>query len=270
MHILDKIVATKHKEVEQLKELYPTKLLEQSLYFNTLPVSLCNYLARKDKIGIIAEIKRKSPSEGDIHPYISVEQLSIGYMQAGASALSILTDQVYFGGSDDDLKTARKFNFCPILRKDFIIDEYQIIQARSMGADVILLIARILEPKQMKRLAAFAKSLDLEVLLEVHSAKELESSLCDSVDIVGVNNRDLDTFEVSIDKSLKLVGAIPSEFTKISESGLRSAKEILTLKQAGYQGFLIGSSFMRYSRPEEACARLIKEIQSLEKQAQSS
>src|SRR5690606_15427730 len=145
MNILDEIVAHKRKETDERKSLYPVRLLEQSIFFTTPCVSMRHYIRRPDKSGIIAEIKRKSPSKGIINAHVSVERVSIGYMQAGASAISVLTDQKYFGGSNDDLKTARKFNFCPILRKDFTIDEYQIIEAKSIGADVILLIAAALD-----------------------------------------------------------------------------------------------------------------------------
>ena len=168
-NILDQIVAHKREEVAKRKEIYPVKLLEQSIYFNTPTVSLSKYLRRPDKLGIIAEFKRRSPSKGDINPYASVEEVSIGYMQAGASALSVLTDTHFFGGKNEDLTEARKFNYCPILRKDFVIDEYQIIEARSIGADAILLIAACLEKAEIKSLAALAQSLGLEVLIEIHN-----------------------------------------------------------------------------------------------------
>ena len=153
MDILEKIVAHKQKEVAERKSLYPVKLLEKSLYFQGKTVSLSEYLKREDKSGIIAEIKRKSPSKGDINPFVSVERTSIAYMQAGASALSVLTDENFFGGKSEDLTEARKFNFCPILRKDFTIDEYQIIEAKSIGADAILLIAAILDKKMALRVS---------------------------------------------------------------------------------------------------------------------
>ena len=267
MTILDTIITHKRKEVQKRRELYPVKLLEQSIYFSTAPVSFSEYLKRDDKVGIIAEIKRKSPSKGILHPFVSVEQLSIGYMQAGASALSVLTDHEFFGGSNEDLSTARKYNFCPILRKDFIIDEYQIVEARSIGADVILLIASALSPEEIKHLSRRAKELDLEVLLEVHSKEELERSLTDTIDVVGVNNRDLTDFSVSLDTSLSIVDNIPSHLMKISESGLQSAEDIVTLKNAGFSGFLIGERFMSTSQPEQACARLIRDVLALEAQA---
>src|SRR5688572_9735975 len=169
MNILDQIIEHKRKEVAERKELYPLKFLEQSIFFGSQPVSLKKYVQREDKSGIIAEIKRKSPSKGVINPHVSVERTSIGYMQAGASALSVLTDKNFFGGSNDDLTTARKFNFCPILRKDFTIDSYQIVEAKSIGADAILLIAAALDEAQLKSLTAFAHAIGLEVLLEVHN-----------------------------------------------------------------------------------------------------
>jgi len=235
MNILEKIVAVKQKEVEERKSLYPVKLLESSLYYSSPTVSLKKYLLRPDKSGIIAEIKRKSPSKGDINPYVSIERTSIGYMQAGACALSILTDKDFFGGSADDLKVARKFNFCPILRKDFIIDEYQIIEAKSIGADVILLIAAILTPQQVKQLAALAT-------------------------LVGVNNRNLKTFEVDINTSKRLSELMPKEVVAVSESGIDNPALIKELKTFGYKGFLIGETFMKNSRPELAAKEFIAQL----------
>jgi len=260
MNILQKIVAKKKHEVQTKKALYPEKLLEQSLFFRSKTASLKEYLQRKDRSGIIAEIKRKSPSVPDLHPYLSVEQLSIGYMQAGASALSVLTDREFFGGSSQDLEIARKYNFCPILRKDFILDEYQIVESKSIGADAILLIARLLTPEEIERLSKLASSLGLEVLLEVHSKDELAASLGENIDIVGVNNRDLDTLTTDIERSFELSELIPANFTKISESGLRSEQEILALKKAGFNGFLIGESFLAHAEPHRECARLVNRL----------
>lgn len=263
MNILEKIIADKRREVAEKSSILPTKLLEQSIYFEGKVVSMKKYVTNPEKSGIIAEFKRKSPSKGMINGSASIEQVSIGYMQAGASALSILTDKEFFGGTNEDLKTARKFNFCPILRKDFVIEEYQIIEAKSIGADCILLIAAALEPAKLKELAAFAKSLDLEVLMEVHDGEELERSLCDDLDLVGVNNRNLKTFEVSLDTSLSLVNQIPSSFVKISESGISDPKTLIELKRAGFDGFLIGENFMKSARPEQAAYNFIKEYQKL-------
>ncbi|TPE43159.1 indole-3-glycerol phosphate synthase TrpC [Pontibacter mangrovi] len=263
MNILDQIIATKYKEVAERKELYPVKLLEKSLYFETPCISLERYLLRPDKSGIIAEIKRKSPSKGDINPYVSVERTSISYMQAGASALSVLTDGPYFGGKNEDLMTARKFNYCPILRKDFTVDEYQIVEAKSIGADAILLIAAALEPARLKELAAFARSLGLEVLLEVHNLQELQQTLCDEVTVVGVNNRNLKDFVTDVNTSLELANHIPAGITKISESGISKPETLVTLRTAGYNGFLIGETFMQNSRPGQSAAAFIKEFKQL-------
>lgn len=262
MNILEKIVAHKKKEIASRQELYPTRLLEQSIYFSTPVVSFKKYLLRPDKMGIIAEFKRQSPSKGAINPFAKVESVSIGYMQSGASALSVLTDEHFFGGKNADLTLARKFNFCPILRKDFIVDPYQLIEARSIGADVILLIAECLEKKQLKDLAVRAKDLGLEVLMEVHSLAQLDK-LCPEVDAVGINNRNLEDFTVSINTSLELVDAIPKEFVKVSESGISNAESIVSLKEAGFQGFLIGETFMKTANPPRACAELIQEVRRL-------
>ncbi|MCH2046333.1 MAG: indole-3-glycerol phosphate synthase TrpC [Saprospiraceae bacterium] len=267
MHILDKIIHYKKQEVAQQKALYPAALLEQSIYFDTSVVSLSHFIQREDKSGIIAEFKRQSPSRGSINAYAKVEEVSIAYMQAGASALSILTDTYFFGGKYEDLTEARKFNYAPILNKNFIIDEYQILQAKAAGADAILLIAACLDQRSLKKLAAFAKSLGMEVLMEIHSAEEL-GHLNEYIDILGVNNRDLTTFQVSLKTSQTLSLLIPSEILKISESGIKKAQDILELKSYGYQGFLIGQQFMETSYPGRACASLIRSVRSLEQENQ--
>jgi indole-3-glycerol phosphate synthase len=263
MSILEKIVQYKRTELELNKSLYPVKLLERSLYFNSQPVSMKKYLTRPDKIGIIAEIKRKSPSKGIINKYVSVERTSIGYMQAGASALSVLTDQEFFGGKNDDLTVARQFNYCPILRKEFIIDEYQIIESKSIGADVILLIAAILNPEQVKKYSALAKSLGMEVLLEVVSKEEIKNNTFETIDIIGVNNRNLKDFTLNLHLSSELAADIPSQYLKIAESAISKPEHVVELKKAGFNGFLIGERFMKYSRPEKACAQFIQEVEIL-------
>lgn len=264
MNILDEIAAHKRKEVDQAKSLYPVKLLEQSIFFSSPTVSLKKYVQRDDKTGIIAEFKRKSPSKGVINAYASVERTTIGYMQAGASALSVLTDKSFFGGSNDDLKTVRKFNFCPILRKDFTIDEYQIIEAKSIGADAILLIAAILSPTEIKSLTRFAHSFGLEVLLEVHDEVELKSNLDAGADLIGVNNRNLKTLEVSIETSKRLSTLIPSGVVSVSESGISDPETIVGLRQFGFQGFLIGENFMKHSRPEEEAKTFMDRLKKSE------
>jgi indole-3-glycerol phosphate synthase len=264
MNILDQIIDHKRKEVADAKGLYPLKLLEQSIFFSSPAVSLKKYIQREDKTGIIAEFKRKSPSKGIINAYASVERTSIGYMQAGASALSVLTDKQFFGGSNEDLKTVRKFNFCPVLRKDFTIDEYQIVEAKSIGADAILLIAAVLSPVQCKQLTDFAHSLGLEVLLEVHDEEELKKNLEAGADLIGVNNRNLKTFEVSLDTSKRLADMIPAGIVRVSESGITSPEAIIDLRKFGYEGFLVGENFMKHSRPEEEAKVFMDELRKLQ------
>jgi indole-3-glycerol phosphate synthase len=195
-----------------------------------------------------------------------VEQVSIGYEQAGASALSILTDQHYFGGATEDLELARKQVTIPILRKDFVVDEYQIVEAKSMGADCILLIAAALTPEKVQSLAAFAHSLGLEVLLEVHNLEELEQSFCEPLDVVGVNNRNLKTFEVSLATSLELVDSIPNQAVKISESGISDPATLVAFRKAGFDGFLIGENFMKSIHPEQEAVKFIQEFRRLMKE----
>ena len=262
MNILNQIVAYKKQEVAEKKELYPVKLLERSIYYSSPTVSLKKYLTRDDKNGIIAEFKRRSPSKGVINAYADVEETSIGYMRAGASALSVLTDHQFFGGSNEDLMTARKFNFCPILRKEFIIDEYQLYEARSIGADAILLIAEILNEKEVRILAEKAKLLGLEVLMEVHSRSQLDK-LNEWVDILGVNNRNLETFEVNTRTSFNMLHHIPAGLLKISESGISHPETVFQLKEAGFNGFLMGEHFMKTSHPGKTCLKFIEELKTL-------
>jgi len=210
--------------------------------------------------GIIAEFKRKSPSKGTINAGVSVEEVTTGYVQAGVSGLSVLTDVNFFGGSNEDFLLARKVNQCPMLRKDFVIDEYQIIEAKSIGADVILLIAAALEPRKLKELASFARTLGLEVLLEVHDEEELKSNEGAPVDMIGVNNRSLKTFEVNIEISRQLAPLIPKGVVKISESGIESIQAIRELKTYGFKGFLMGQHFMQEPDPGKAAAAFIQQL----------
>ncbi len=263
MYILDEIVAAKRKEVAERKELYPIRLLERSPYFESPAVSLRKYVTRPDKSGIIAEIKRQSPSKGTINAHISIERVSIGYMQAGASALSVLTDKPFFGGSNDDLTLARKFNFCPILRKDFIVDEYQIVEAKSIGADAILLIAASLSPAQVRSFSDEAHRLGMEVLLEVHAKEEWLHNDKAPVDLLGVNNRDLKTFRVDVNISKEMAQVLPTEMVWVSESGLDSPHVVADLAKHGFQGFLIGQRFMEMPQPEKAARAFIHDLKRL-------
>lgn len=263
MTILDKIIQHKRKEVAEKASTHPVKLLEKSLYFNTECVSLKKYILREDKSGIIAEFKRQSPSKGIINAYADVEKITIGYMQAGASALSVLTDTNYFGGKNEDLIIARKFNYCPILRKDFIVDEYQIIEAKSIGADAILLIAAVLTIAEIKQFTTLAHSLGLEVLLEIHNEEELEKYIPE-ITLVGINNRNLNTFEVNFENSVQLIQSLPQSTVKIAESGIKTPVDIIELQEKGFNGFLIGESFMKTAEPELTAKKFIRRIKDLE------
>lgn len=259
MITLENIIAYKREEVKKNKTLYPMKLLEASVYFQSECISLSKYITRSDKSGIIAEIKKQSPSKGVINKYVDIEKTSIGYMQAGASALSILTDTKFFGGTNADLSIARRFNFCPILRKDFIIDEYQIIEAKSIGADAVLLIAAVLSESEIKRFTNMAHGIGMEVLLEFHHQSELVK-YNDEINVIGVNNRDLSTMKIDIEHSIHMSSLLPAKTIKVSESGIEAPEKIKYLKEAGYNGFLIGSYFMKHSRPHETCKEFIGKL----------
>lgn len=254
--MLQEIIENKRKKVAQQKQLYPTKLLEQSMYFDSNCVSLSQYLTRKDKSGIIAEFKRKSPSKGIINAYADVKETTLGYMQAGASALSVLTEEDYFMGKSEDLTMARDANYCPILRKDFTVDEYQIIEAKSIGADAILLIAAALSKLEVKTFYELAKSLGLQVLFEIHAKEELDK-LPDNDIIVGVNNRDLKTMKVDLETSYEMMDELPKSSIWVSESGLNNVEDVKKLRKVGYQGFLMGEHFMRTPNPAEALKQFI-------------
>ena len=260
MNILETIIEQKKIEVAERKQQTPVAVLEQMEWFSKTPFSLRKFLLDEDKTGIIAEFKRKSPSRGWINANADPGVVTAAYAQHGASGLSVLTDEKFFGGSLDDLKKAR-LNSIPILRKDFIIDTYQIVEAKAVGADVILLIAANLTPALVKTLAATAKNLGLEVLLEIHDKEELEH-ICDEVDIVGVNNRNLKTFEVGIETSVYLSGLIPDDKVKISESGISDVGIIKELKKHDYKGFLIGENFMKAPDPAIAFAAFVEQIKS--------
>ncbi|HTF17507.1 MAG TPA: indole-3-glycerol phosphate synthase TrpC [Chryseolinea sp.] len=260
MNILDTIIAHKRKEVVQRKEAFPIQALEQRPLFATRPFSMTQFIRNPEKSGIIAEFKRRSPSKGDINTKASVEQVTVGYAQAGASALSVLTDTEFFGGSTDDLVVARTFNQIPILRKDFTIDEYQILEAKSMGADAILLIAAALSPTAVRSLCATAHVLGLQVLLEVHNEDELQANRDNEADLIGVNNRNLKTFELNVEVSRRLAPMIPDHVVKVSESGIESVDTIVELRKHGYQGFLMGQNFMQRERPDLACKAFIEEL----------
>lgn len=259
MTILNKIIADKKREVALKKHLVTMTQLENTALFASRTYSLSKSL-QNNLIGIIAEHKRRSPTKSVISNNFSVEEVVTGYQNAGVSGISVLTDSLYFGGSLNDLILASASVNVPILRKEFIIDEYQILEAKAYGADVILLIAAVLNPIEIKKLSEFAHSLGLEVLLEVHNKEELDNSIMPSLDLIGVNNRNLKTFEISLENSKKLAEHIPNEFVKISESGISSTTAITELQQFGYQGFLIGEHFMKTDNPGAAVATFINSL----------
>jgi len=259
MDILDKIVADKRKEVDLKKTVVPISQLERTALFSRETVSLTSAL-RQSKTGIIAEHKRRSPSKAVINQKLSVQDVARGYENAKVCGMSVLTDGKYFGGSLDDLLLARGAVDLPLLRKEFIIDEYQILEAKAHGADVILLIAAILTQAEIKSFSQFAQSLGLEVLLEVHNEAELNMSIMPSLDLLGVNNRNLKTFEVSLATSQTLSEKIPDNFVKVSESGISAITAIQELKTYGYQGFLIGENFMKTDDPGKHAAQFIQDL----------
>lgn len=260
MNILDTIIAYKKKEVAERKAKTSVAELEKGKFFTSETLSLKSFLQDPDRTGIIAEFKRKSPSKGIINDKVTVEEVTTAYAKYGASGISVLTDTEFFGGSLDDLLAAT-INEVPLLRKDFMIDEYQLVEAKAYGAEVILLIAACLTPGQVKTMAATAKKLGLEVLLEIHNNEEL-GHICDAVDLVGVNNRNLKTFEVSIDTSLELINKIPKEKPAVAESGISDVDTIVTLRQAGFKGFLIGENFMKQANPSVAFADFVNQLKA--------
>lgn len=255
MNILDKIISAKLLEIVKRKSEKTLSQLENEIGFNRKCVSLKASLLGS-KTGIIAEFKRKSPSKGWIHENANVLEIPKQYCEMGAAGISILTDEPFFGGSPKDLIAARPLVTCPILRKDFIVDEYQIYESKALGADVILLIASALTVNRTKELAKKAKALGLEVLLEIHNKEEL-SYINEYVDIVGVNNRNLKDFKVSTEISKELADLIPDEFVKISESGISDPKTVIELRKFGYKGFLMGENFMKTEKPAETLKEFI-------------
>ncbi|MGL2964371.1 indole-3-glycerol phosphate synthase TrpC [Flavobacterium sp. RSB2_4_14] len=261
MTILDQIIASKKREIALKKAVVSIQQLENSDLFNSKTISLSKSILNSP-FGIIAEHKRRSPSKATINNRLSVEEVVVGYETAGASGISILTDNQYFGGSLEDLILAKAAVKTPLLRKEFIIDEYQLLEAKSNGADAILLIAAVLTRIEIKQLSEMAQSLALEVLLEVHNLEELEKSIMPSLDIIGVNNRNLKTFELDLQNSIDLITHIPHDFVKISESGISQIEDIQLLKNYGFKGFLIGENFMKTDNPGKSLAQFINQLQA--------
>jgi indole-3-glycerol phosphate synthase len=263
--ILDEIVANKRKEIEQYKPLSSIeRFRKEGFFWETGNGSLKQSLLAHGSSGIIAEFKRKSPSKGWFKPKeLAVERVVRQYNDKGAAGISVLTDEVYFGGDLDDLIQTKIISDIPVLRKDFIIDEWQVAEANAFGADVILLIAACLSPAEVKHLAGFTKSVGLEVLLEIHNEAEL-AHICDEVDMVGVNNRNLKNFDVDINTSLQLIDKIPADKPAIAESGISKVETIVTLKKAGFKGFLMGETFMKEPDPGKAFSEFVNQLNTIE------
>ena len=262
-NILSEIIHYKKTEVARTQAEIPASVLLKSPQLHRVPFSLKDRLMRSETPGIIAEFKRKSPSKGIINDQVSVETVTGAYTKGGASCLSVLTDHHFFGGSLDDLRVARDNNI-PILRKDFMIEEYQILEARAAGADVILLIAACLSVKRVAELAAYAKKLNLEVLLEIHQEEELDR-VCVDVDLVGINNRNLKTFEVDIEHSKRLLSMLPADRPAIAESGINDVGVTGELFQSGFKGFLIGEYFMKNADPGNAFGQYMEAVNLIKK-----
>ncbi|MFV0376734.1 MAG: indole-3-glycerol phosphate synthase TrpC [Mangrovibacterium sp.] len=262
MTILDEINNNKRREIAEAKSKISIDDLKKSPFFGRKCNSLKAALCQPQASGIIAEFKTKSPSKGIINDEAEVSEVTAGYVAAGACGLSVLTDHNYFGGSFENLATARFINpKTPILRKDFMLDPYQVYEAKAHGADLILLIAASLTKDEMLKLAELANELGMEVLVEVHTEEEIEK-LNPLVDLVGVNNRNLKTFEVDVETSVRLGKLLPAGVVRISESGLSSVENIRYLRQHGFQGFLMGENFMKTNNPGQACVDFISKLKA--------
>lgn len=261
--ILSQIADYKKQEVEERKTETPIDQLQEKPFFNRKPRSLQASIIEPTKNGIIAEFKRKSPSAGAINVNADVKSVTTGYAKSGVSGLSVLTDEPSFGGHLEDLYFARQYNQIPILRKDFMLDEYQVYEAKAFGADAILLIAAMIDRHRCERLAAVAHQLGLEVLLEVHNQSEIDSHAGEYADIIGVNSRDLKSFSTDLSHAEKLFNQLPKSQVKIAESGIQQPEDAANFKKMGFDGFLIGSHFMQKNQPEEACAEFSRALKKL-------
>ena len=261
--ILQEIVAHKRIELQQQKAIIPPATLyanvEQLLADNPQPRRSMRESLAASASGIIAEFKRKSPSKGWIKEEGKPDVIPASYSENGASAVSILTDEKYFGGILRYVRIARPTVSCPILRKDFIVDEYQLYQAKMVGADAVLLIAADLTQEECSTLAKKAHELGLETLLEVHSEPELEY-VRENIDMVGVNNRNLGTFHTDVANSYRLASLLPKDYVLVSESGISNPQTVRELREAGFRGFLIGETFMKTPNPGKALADFIAQV----------
>jgi len=261
MNILDQIVTRKKEEIEAIKEKVSVKELQYYRHFKTPVPSMKQRLLENEDFPVIAEFKRRSPSKGDINGKANIADIIPGYAAAGVAGISVLTDNHFFEGTNEDLTTARDLTNIPIIRKEFIIDPYQIYEAKAIGASVILLIAAILEKEQARDLAALANDLGMEVLMELHDESEAQK-LNIYTDMVGINNRNLKTFEVNLKHAANLASSLPDDILPVAESGIHSPEDFMFLKEAGFNGFLMGEYFMKHSDPGKACLEFRKKVTS--------
>jgi indole-3-glycerol phosphate synthase len=258
MNILDKIVVQKKIEIEIAKQRYPIKDLQRSELYKRSCISLSDSLKDGLSLGIIAEYKRESPSKGLINIHQNTaKDVAIEYQNSGASAMSVLTDRVFFGAEEEDILLARANCKLPILRKEFIIDAYQVYESKAMGADIILLIGAILSKRKSKELSTIAHDLGMEILYEIHDEKEIEL-IPDDVEMVGINNRDLKYFKVDFERSMRMFDQLPKDQLKIAESGISDFNTVIDLKRKGFNGFLIGETFMKTKTPGITCGKFIQ------------
>ena len=258
-NILDRIVLDIKEKIITSKRKYPIELLEKSSLFSRDTLSMRAAITDKQGKAVIAEFKRRSPSKGVINGEADVKDITMGYQKAGASCVSILTNSTFFGGCNEYLTSARSVLNIPILRKEFIVDEYQIVEAKSIGADFILLIAEILTKDEVIRFTTLAHSLGLEVLMELHHENQLDK-IIPEIDAVGINNRDLATFNVDIDKSIAMANKLPKEMIKVAESGLSDYKTAIKMAKKGFSAFLVGEQFMKQNSPAKECKMFIDNL----------
>jgi indole-3-glycerol phosphate synthase len=258
MNILEKIAAVKREEVRSRKVANPLKNLERSVYFKASMPSFYEALT-KPVPSVIGEFKRRSPSRGEINLSAGIRQVALGYQNAGIAAMSVLTDEQFFGGNNSDLQEAAALLKIPLLRKDFIVDEYQVVESKSIGAGAILLIASILTKKEVDLLSGMAVGMGMDVLFEIHDPADIEK-MNQNIRIVGVNNRNLRNFKISINNSADLFQHLPQRCLKVAESGFQTSEDVFRLYQTGYDAFLIGENFMKSEDPGKSAEQFIEDL----------
>jgi indole-3-glycerol phosphate synthase len=267
MTILDQIIADTREELSRRKRDVPVSRLQGARYFSRSPLNFADAL-RSERPSVIAEVKKASPSKGIIREEFEPAGIASAYEDSGAAAVSVLTEPLHFKGSLDDLASVRAAVDLPLLRKDFIVDAYQLFEARASGADAVLLIAAVLDKFHLHDLVQASRELGLATLVEVYETSEIDRIDFDEVSILGVNNRDLRSFEVDVDYSVRVFQHVPREIVRVSESGLSSAKQLFHLSTHGIDAVLIGETFLRADKPGDVLAQLRDEVAELQEQEQ--